>query len=293
MKTTPATRPHSDRVQVSGGARRRVYRLFIYLLLMATSFCFLIPLFWLISSAVKPSDQIFVFPQVWIPHPAEWNNFAIALTSLPFGQFALNTLAIAVLVTVGNVFSSAFVAYGFARFRFPGRNVLFIVMLATLMVPGQILLVPQFIMYYKLGWINTFAPLIVPAFFGSAFYVFLIRQFFMNIPPELKDAAYIDGAGEWTIFSRIYLPLSKSALTAVAIFSFQGAWNDFLGPLIYLNSQKLYTLQIGLTEFEGIFHSNWNYIMAASAVIMLPMIVIFFIGQRYFIQGILMSGTKG
>lgn len=293
MKATPAVHAQVSSSYLSNGLRRRMYKLFIYAIIIITSICFLIPFVWLISSAIKPSDEIFVFPQVWIPNPPEWGNFTKALTALPFAQFAMNSLIIALSVTIGNVFSSAIVAYGFARFRFPGRNVLFIIMLATLMIPGQILLVPQFIMFYKIGWINSFAPLIVPAFFGSAFYVFLIRQFFMNIPTELKDAAYIDGAGEWTIFTRIYLPLSKSALTAVAIFSFQGAWNDFLGPLIYLNSQKFYTLQIGLTEFQGIFHSDWNYIMAASAVIMIPMIIIFFIGQRYFVQGILMTGSKG
>jgi ABC-type glycerol-3-phosphate transport system permease component len=267
--------------------------LLIYALIVATSICFLIPLAWLVSSALKPSSEIFSYPQVWFPHPIEWDNFAKALTALPFLRFALNTFVIASLVTIGNVFSSAIVAYGFARFKFPGKNVLFIVMLATLMIPAQIVLVPQFILFHDLGWVNTFAPLIVPAYFGSAFYIFLIRQFFMGIPSELRDAAYIDGAGEWRIFTRIYLPLSKPVLAAVAIFSFQGAWNDFLNPLIYLNNPKLFTLQLGLTEFQGIFHSDWNYIMAASAVIMIPMIIIFFIGQRYFIQGILMTGSKG
>ncbi len=283
----------SRQARLSRQAADRLGRAVVYLLLVGTSVCFLIPLFWLVTSALKPTDEIFVFPQVWIPHPAEWGNFARALTTLPFGRFAFNTLVIAGLTTLGNVFASAMVAYGFARFRFPGRRVLFLVMLATLMVPGQILLVPQFILFYKLGWINSFAPLTVPAFFGSAFYIFLIRQFFMGIPSELTDAAYIDGANEWAIFVRIYLPLSKPALTAVAVFSFQGAWNDFLAPLIYLNSQKLYTLQLGLSEFQGIFHTQWNLIMAASTVIMLPMVVIFFLAQRYFIQGILMTGVQG
>lgn len=286
---------HSPNTPVvrSRGLNRRLYKLLIYAVLIATSICFLIPFAWLISSSLKPNDQVFALPQVWIPHPPEWGNYAKALTSLPFGRYAINTLLFSVAVTVGNVLSSAVVAYGFARFRFRGRNVLFIIMLATMMVPGQILLVPQFVMFHKFGWINTYLPLTVPAFFGSAFFIFLIRQFFMGISTELRDAAYIDGAGEWRIFTRIYLPLSKSALTAVAVFSFQGAWNDFMGPLIYLNSDKLYTLQIALTEFQGIFASNWNYIMAASAVIMLPMLIIFFVAQRYFIQGILMTGSKG
>ncbi len=274
-------------------ARRTLWKVFVYVVLIGASICFVIPLLWLISSALKSSNEIFVFPQVWIPHPLRWGNFVKAMTALPFGTYSLNTLLIAVGSTVGNMFSSALVAYGFTRFRFPGRNVLFLVMLATLMIPGQILLVPQFILYYHLGWVNTFLPLIVPAYFGSAFFIFMLRQFFMNIPLELSEAAYIDGANEWTIFARVYLPLSKPALTAVAVFSFQGAWNDFLGPLIYLNSNRLFTLQLGLTQFQGLFQSQWNYIMAASAVIMAPMIVIFFAAQRYFIQGIVTTGSKG
>lgn len=291
IESTSLTQPTKSHAPKS--MRKYVSKFSVYLLLIIASIAFLIPFAWLISSALKPNDEVFALPQVWIPHPIEWGNFAKALTSLPFGRFALNTLFYGVTVTVGNVISSAVVAYGFARFRFPGRNVLFIIMLATMMIPSQILLVPQFIMYHLLGWTGTYLPLTVPSFFGSAFYIFLIRQFFMGIPKEYRDAAYIDGAGEWRIFSQIYLPLSKSALTAVAVFAFQGAWNDFMGPLIYLNNDSMFTLQLGLTEFQGIFTSNWNYIMAASAVVMLPMLLIFFFGQRYFIQGIVTTGTKG
>ncbi|WAH44528.1 carbohydrate ABC transporter permease [Alicyclobacillus fastidiosus] len=268
-------------------------RLVIYLLLIGTSICFLVPFAWLILSALKSSDEIFVFPPVWLPKHWEWGNFAKALTTLPFGRYALNSIIIATANVVGNVVSCAFVAYGFARFRFPGRRILFMVMLATMMIPSQVLLVPQFIMFHDLGWLNTFLPLTVPAFFGSAFYVFLLRQFFMTIPIELEEAATIDGAGSLRIFFKVVLPLIKPALTAVAIFSFQGAWNDFLSPLIYLNDPSKYTLQLGLSQFQGTYHTEWNLIMAATVVVALPMLIIFFSAQRYFIEGITMTGSKG
>lgn len=216
-----------------------------------------------------------------------------ALTSQPFGRYALNSLLIAAVNVVGNLVSNSLVAYGFARFRFPGRKFLFMLLLATMMVPSQVLLVPQFILFHDLGWINTFLPLTVPSFFGSAFYVFLLRQFFMTIPVELEEAARIDGAGPFRIFFSVVLPLIRPALTAVAIFSFQGAWNDFLTPLIYLSDPSKFTLQLGLAQFQGSFHTDWNLIMAASVVVMLPMAVIFFLAQKYFVQGITMTGTKG
>lgn len=270
-----------------------IKRLIIHVLLIACSITFLIPFAWLVSSALKNNDEIFVFPPVWWPAHPQWGNFAKALTTLPFGQYAINSFVIALLCVVGNVVSCSLVAYGFARFRFPGRNLLFGILLASMIVPAQVLLVPQFILFHDLGWVNTFLPLIVPSWFGTAFYIFLLRQFFMTIPPELEEAARIDGAGPLTIFFRVVLPLIKPALTAVAIFSFQGAWNDFLGPLIYLNDPSKYTLQLGLAQFQGSFHTDWNLIMAASVVVILPMIILFFLAQRYFIQGITMTGSKG
>jgi multiple sugar transport system permease protein len=270
----------------------RLSRLIIYLLLIGTSICFLIPFAWLIISAFKASDEIFVYPPVWWPEHWEWDNFYKALTTLPFGRYALNSLLIAGLNVIGNVVSCSLVAYGFARFRFPGRRILFMVLLATLMVPNQVLLVPQFVLFHQLGWNNTFLPLTVPAFFGSAFYVFLLRQFFLTLPPELEEAAKIDGAGSLRTFLTIVLPQVKPALTAVAIFSFQGAWNDFLQPLIYLNDPNKFTLQLGLAQFQGTYHTEWNLIMAATVVVMLPMLIIFFLAQRYFIEGITMTGMK-
>ena len=272
---------------------QRVQKLIVYLLLLGTSAAFLIPLVWLVSSALKTSDEIFVFPPVWFPAHPQWGNFLKALTTLPFGTYALNSFLIAIVNVIGNVVSCSFVAYGFARFRFPGRRILFLILLATMMIPSQVLLVPQFILFHDLGWMNTFLPLTVPAFFGSAFYVFLLRQFFMTIPIDLEEAAKMDGAGPLRVFFTIILPLIKPALTAVAIFSFQGAWNDFLAPLLYLNDSSKYTLQLGLAQFQGTFHTDWNLIMAASVVVMLPMLIIFFSAQRYFIEGITMTGSKG
>lgn len=278
---------------LSKDAHNRLNRLVIYLLLIGTSICFLIPFVWLILSALKSSDEIFVFPPVWLPKHWEWGNFFKALTALPFSRYAINSIIIAVVNVVGNVLSCALVAYGFARFRFPGRRLLFMLLLATMMIPGQVVLVPQFILFHDLGWINTLLPLTVPAFFGSAFYVFLLRQFFMTIPMELEEAAKIDGAGSLRIFFTVVLPLIKPALTAVAIFAFQGSWNDFLAPLIYLNDPSKFTLQLGLAQFQGTFHTEWNLIMAATVVVMLPMLIIFFTAQRYFIEGITMTGSKG
>lgn len=272
---------------------QRLHRFVTYLLLVGTSICFLIPFAWLVISSLKPNDQIFVFPPTWWPKPVEWSNYIQALTSQPFGRYALNSLLIALVNVIGNLVSNSFVAYGFARFRFPGRRLLFMLLLATMMVPSQVLLVPQFILFHDLGWIDTFLPLTVPSFFGSAFYVFLLRQFFMTIPVELEEAARIDGAGPLRIFFSVVLPLIRPALTAVAIFSFQGAWNDFLTPLIYLSDPSKFTLQLGLAQFQGSFHTDWNLIMAASVVVMLPMAIIFFVAQKYFVQGITMTGTKG
>lgn len=282
------SRQARSRKRGKAGLRRTV----TYALLLATSACFLVPFAWLLLSAVKPTEQIFVFPPVWWPKVWHWGNYVQAMTALPFGRYALNSLLVASLNVIGNVTSCSLVAYGFARFRFPGRRVLFIVMLATMMIPSQVVLVPQFILFHDLGWINTFLPLTVPAFFGSAFYIFLLRQFFMTVPTDVEEAARIDGAGPLRIFFSVIIPLIKPALTAVAIFSFQGAWNDFLSPLIYLDDPNKFTLQLGLAQFQGTFHTEWNLIMAASVVIMLPMIIIFFSAQRYFVQGITMTGSK-
>lgn len=268
---------------------RRILRFF---LLSAVAVLFLAPALWMISSSLKPDYEIFATPPTLWPTNPRWQNYAEALTSLPFGRFAVNTLIIALSSIVGHILSCSIVAYGFARLRAPGKEFFFIVMLSTLILPYPVTMVPLFIIFSKLGLVNSFAPLILPAFFGNAFYIFLLRQAFMQIPPDLEDAARMDGASTLQVLWNVILPLSRPALATVAIFTFQAAWNDFLAPLIFLHDQSLYTLQLGLSLFRGAYNVQWAYLMAASLVVTLPVIFIFFFAQRSFIEGIGFTGTK-
>jgi ABC-type glycerol-3-phosphate transport system permease component len=253
----------------------------------------MIPFLWMLSTALKSPDQVFKFPPKWIPNPIKWSNFAEALTSQPFGLYAKNTMVIVAISVVGELVSSAFVGYSFARIRFPGREALFVLVLSTLMIPYPVLLIPHFILFNTLGWIDTILPLTIPSFFSKAFYVFLFRQFFRAIPRELDDAALIDGCGIFGIFGRITLPLSKPVVAVVAIYSFMFHWNRFIGPLVYLNSMKKYTLSMGLAMYHGVLVTEWHWLMAASLVVMLPCLLLFFFFQRLFIQGVVFTGLKG
>jgi multiple sugar transport system permease protein len=264
-----------------------------HLALLTLGIAFIVPFFWLLSTSLKPDSQIFVWPPIWIPHPLAFDNYVKGLTFVPFGRFALNSLVIAFGNVVGTVISCSLGAYGLSRIRWPGRDLLFGVVLATMMVPFQVRMIPLFIIFRTLDWIDTLYPLIVPSFFGGAFYVFLLRQFFMSIPRELSEAAKVDGATEFSIYWRIILPLARPALATVALFAFLGAWDDFLGPLIYLNSQQNYTISIGLMIFRGQFGTFWGQLMAVSTVMTAPIIVLFFVTQRTFIQGITLTGLKG
>jgi multiple sugar transport system permease protein len=268
-------------------------KLISYTLLTLGSILILIPVFWMISSALKPNSQIFLFPPQWIPNPIQWDNFVTAMTSLPFGTYFQNTMIIEVGSIVGTVLSCSVVAYGFARLNAPGRNFWFVVLLSTMMLPGVVTMIPVYLIFRQLGWVNTFLPLIVPNFFGSAFFIFLLRQFFMTIPRDFEEAARIDGANTWQVLTRIMLPLSKPALATVTIFTFMGVWNDFMGPLIYLNKPETYTLALGLNFFKGQYVSQWNLLMAASLVMMLPLVLLFFVAQKAFIEGITLTGVKG
>jgi multiple sugar transport system permease protein len=264
-----------------------------YLLAGMGAVLFLLPLFWMISSSLKPNYQVLEFPPRWLPNPIQWSNYAEALTYVPFGRYAINTLFIAVMTIIGHVLSCTVVAYGFARLRAPGRDFLFLVLLATMMLPYPVTMIPIYIGFKTVGWVNTFLPLIVPAFFGSPFYIFLLRQFFLTLPPELEDAARIDGASILQILWYVILPISKPALATVAIFTFQAAWNDFLPPLIYLHDQSKYTISLGLSFFRSNYDIRWSYLMAASLTTMLPVIIVFFLAQRLFIKGITLTGMKG
>jgi multiple sugar transport system permease protein len=264
------------------------------LTLVVMAVIMLMPFVWLVSSSLKSQIQIFSYPPQWIPNPVHWENYINALTIKPFGLYLINTLKIVVLNVIAVVFSSSFVAYGFARIRFPGRDFWFGVVMATLFLPYAILIVPSFIIFTRLGWVDTILPLTVPLFFGGgAFNIFLLRQFFRTIPEELADAARIDGCGEFGIYWRIMLPLAKPALITVAIFTFLNAWNDLLGPIIYLRSPSNFTVAVGLASFRSTLDVSWDLQLAATTAVIIPVILLFFFAQRYFIKGIVMTGLKG
>jgi len=280
--------------------RRRLGNTILYVLLLGGSITFLYPLAWAFATSLKPLPQLSYDPLGLIPRPAPvWSNYVEALTAQPFARYTLNTLFIVALNIFGIVGSGALVAYGFARFRFPGRDLLFTILQATMMLPGQVTMIPIYVLFAKIGWINTYKPLIIPNFFGGgAFTIFLLRQFFMTLPLDLDDAARIDGANFLQTFLHVLAPLSKPALTTIAIFTFLGVWNDFFGPLIYLNSREKATIALGVYYFRiAVFQfSNiirWNLLMAASLVFMIPSLVIFFLAQKQFTEGITLTGVRG
>jgi multiple sugar transport system permease protein len=256
---------------------------------------FLLPLLWMISTSLKPKEQIFAYPLIWIPDPPQWANYAKALNnpSFKFLLFLQNSLYYALLSTIGVAISSALVAYAFARLRWWGRDFWFLVTLSTMMIPYPVTLIPQFLIFKQIGWVGTFNPLIVPNFLGVPFFIFLLRQFFLTIPMDLSDAARIDGANDLGIFWRVILPLTKPALVTVALFTFLYCWNDFLGPLIFLNDGKKYTLAVGLAAFRGQYRTQWDLMMAAATVVTAPIVILFYFAQRWFIQGITLTGMKG
>lgn len=272
------------------------------LLMLFISFLFIVPFLWMISTSLKePAD---LAGMRWIPTRLAWENYRDAFSFGMWPQWTANTVIITVTSVIGQVISSSMVAYAFSRLRWRGRDTLFSIVLATMMLPGVVTMIPQFVLFAKLPafgfqdsrvWINTFLPLTVPAFTGSAFYIFLLRQFMRGIPMELSEAARIDGASELRIWRSIVMPLTKPALAAVAIFTFNGVWQDFMGPLLYLQSEKLYTLQLGLRQFEAAAGGSpaWHWLMAASLMVMLPVLIIFLFFQQYFIEGISFSGMGG
>ena len=271
-----------------------------YTVLIVLAVSFLLPFYWMVSSAVKDDAQVYVVPPIWFPSPQFWENFWNAWNSETFNLWTFNTVVrYALPATIGTVLSSSLVAYSFARLQWKGRNALFAIVLATMMVPDWVRLVPLFVVFKTLGWINTFNPLVVPAFFGNAFFIFLLRQFFLALPLELSDAARIDGANELSIFVRIILPLSKAALAVVALFTFMNAWNDYLGPLIYMNVEDKWVLTLGVGRLRSAVDEVGNtklaypWLMAVSTLITLPVFLAFFFAQRSFIEGISLTGLKG
>ena len=297
VKQTTAGRPKFSKPNVSHfetiQGRRQALNIINWVLLAAGSVLMLSPLWWMLVTSVKTMQEVMTYPPTFWPESWNWSNYMKTWEAAPFDLYTVNTLTITALVVIGNVFVNSFIAYGFAKIPFKGRNVLFMIVLSTMMIPGFVTLIPQYVLFAKLQWLNTYFPLVVPAFFGSAFNIFLLRQFYMTIPDELIEAAKMEGASHFWIWWRIGLPLTKPALATVAIFSFNGAWNDFLGPLLYVNDESLYTLQLGLQVFKGQMSTQWNYLMAGSLLVLLPVIILFFFFQKYFIQGInLQSGGK-
>ena len=294
--TSTASTPQLNTTPLGLTRRRRLNRVLLYLVMIILSVYFLAPLVYMFSSSLMELRQIGTMPPEWVPDPIVWANYTKALYFWNFANSFKNTIVITAFTMLGNILSSAVVAYGFARLRFPGRDFIFIILLSTMMLPFAVTLVPLYIGYSKIGWVNTFLPLIVPHFFGGgAFLIFLLRQFFLTLPEELFDAARIDGASEVGIFWRIAMPLSIPALSVVAILSFQGAWNDFLGPLIYLNDTDLHTLALGLFRFRGIpgQGSLYNEMMAASVLMVLPVLIVFALFQKQFVEGVTLTGLKG
>jgi multiple sugar transport system permease protein len=278
----------------SGGrALSRVGRLLAYLILTVLAVSMAVPLLWMISTSLKDNQAVFAVPPTWVPTPPQWSNYAQVFQVVPFALFGFNSLKISSLATLGTLVSCSMAAFAFARLRFPGRGLLFAVLLSVLMIPSQVTLIPVYYVMAQLGWINTHYPLIVPSWFGNAFGIFLLRQFFLTLPQELMDAAKIDGCTPYGVYARIWLPLAKPALATLAILTFINSWNDFLSPLIYLNDQSMMTIPVGLASFQGLHNADWGPLMAAAFMGCVPMIVLFVAGQRYFVQGIVLSGLKG
>lgn len=274
--------------------RHVVWRVTIYAICLGGSAVMLIPLIWTLRSSVMSINQIFVFPPEWIPNPWQWNNYPDVFDTVPFFRYFRNTLTIVVPVVLGTVITSSLAAYGFSRLRWPGRDWVFGLLMTTLMLPYAVTLIPTFLLWSELGLINTYYPLTVPAWFGGgAFNIFLLRQFFRTIPLDLDEAAVIDGANPMRILWDIVIPLSRPALIAVVIFSTLATWNDFLNPLIYINDSDKFTLALGLAQFKGLYNSEWHLLMAASTLVVAPILALFFVAQRYFVEGIALTGIKG
>ena len=287
------------RASALAGMRRRrsrwrdaAGRALAYLVTSLLALLFAVPFIWLLLSSVKPMPELQRIPPTLIPETWRWANFGDALRAQPFDYYFRNTIAYTGATIVGQLISCTLVAFGFARIEFPGRAFLFMLVLSTLMLPSHVTVIPQYILFRELGWLNTLLPLIVPAYFGNAFYIFLLRQFFLALPREMDEAALVDGAGYVDIYRRIVLPLSRPILVTITAFSFIAHWNDFFGPLIYLNSPKQMTLAVGLLFFKSDTDSLVHLLLAASLITLLPIVLVFLLAQRYFVASIMMTGLK-
>jgi multiple sugar transport system permease protein len=288
-------RPGKEPKAVGIRMRRNLSRGLIYAILILGSLVMLVPFYWMFVSSLMTEAEVLSYPPVWIPKTWRWKNYLEMWHALPFTTFLRNTIVLTVGRMIPLVLSCSLVGFAFARLRARGKDALFLLLLATMMLPSQVTMIPLYIGFAKIGWVNTFKPLIVPAFFGMPFYIFMMRQFFMTIPIELDESARIDGASTLTIFVRIILPLSKPALAAMCVFIFMWSWNDFFSPLIYLHKTEMYPLALGLQLFRsyGEYLTRWEYIMAGSVAMTVPPLLVFFFSQRYFVRGITLTGLKG
>ena len=301
MATQSNVLSEAQRVQVAHQTKRSKFspiKIVLYGLAAGLGVLFMFPFFWTLMSSLKTPQEMATFPPTWVPSVPQWNNYTTVLTTVPFMLWAYNSLFIVILSSAGTVLSASVVAYSFARFNYRGREIIFMITLGTLMLPAQVTLIPQFVLFHKLGWINTLYPLWVPHWFGGgAFAIFLLRQFIMSLPRDLDEAALIDGASYPRIFWQILLPLCKPVIATVAVISFIESWNDFVNPLIYLQLPEKFTLSVGLNYFRTIpeigGEPTQHLLMAASVMIIIPVIILFFATQRYFVQGIILSGLKG
>ena len=271
--------------------KERVSSIILFVVLTLGAILILFPIAWMICTALKSAPEIAMYPPKLLPEKPMFENFIIAWGKAPFTKYTINTLIIVFFSIIGNVFVNSFVSYGFAKVDFVGKKILFTCILATMMIPGFITLVPTYVIFSKLHWVNTYLPLIVPAFLGNAFHIFMMRQFYMTIPIELTEAARIDGAGHFYIWGKLMMPLVKPVMATIALIAFKGAWSDFQGPLLYLSDRNMYTLQLGLQVFKGQGFTEWNYLMAVSFLSMIPILILFFCFQNYFIEGMNVGGA--
>lgn len=265
----------------------------VYALLTVLAIIFMLPIFWMASTSLKLPAEVFAFPMTWVPDELQWGNYAEAFSKYPLGRFLLNSTFLTVVSIAGQLISVPIIAYGFARFEFPGKTVLFMLMLSTLMIPTHIKFIPLYWVFQKLGLIGTYWPLILPEFFGHPFFIFLMTQYMRSIPRDLDEAARIDGANSWVILYRIILPLCKPVLAVIVVFTFLWTWNDFMTPLIFLDDFDMYPISVGLAFFQGRYSVQWHLFMAATLVSILPVLVLYFFAQRHLMGGLAAAGLKG
>jgi ABC-type glycerol-3-phosphate transport system permease component len=279
--------------QLTRRGRMLVQHGLLHAILFLVGFTFLVPLLWILSTSLKTAGQVFIVPIQWLPTTPRWSNFVEIFTILPLAAFIRNTIIVTALGTLGTVFSSLLVGYSLARLRWPGRDSVFTLLVATMMLPFIVTLIPTFILFKYLGWLDTLLPLFIPSWFGHAFYIFLMRQFMIGLPVELEEAARIDGANSLRILAQVIAPLCGPAIATIAIFAFLAHYNDFMGPLIYLSTNDKFTLPLGIYWYQGRYGNSWHLVMAVSTVALIPVIVLFFVAQRYFVRGITMTGLAG